>query len=180
MRDAWRWWRGVAVLVLAPAAGCLSLSTGDGGQGGTGGVGGTGGLDGVPGGAGAGGTGGDESGAVTASSSTGGASTGSGAGGYEDGHPCTGAADCLSGFCADGVCCDVACDVACVSCARPSSIGTCTLLPAQEEDPGTCTITSACDGAGVCKLKNGQPCTVNGDCLSNKCIGSGANKTCTP
>ncbi|MDI1431852.1 hypothetical protein [Polyangium sorediatum] len=180
------------MLVLAPAIGCLSLSTGDGGQGsaggaggkgGTGGSGGMGGLDGVPGGGGAGGAGGggDDSGAVTASSSSGATSSSSsgGAGGGENGQSCIEAPECLSGFCVDGVCCDTPCNGACVSCARPTRLGTCTNLPLQEEDPGSCTLTKACDGAGVCKSKNGQTCTSNGECLSDKCVG-GAPKTCQP
>ncbi|MDI3284851.1 hypothetical protein [Polyangium sp. 15x6] len=162
----------MAVLVLAQAAGCLSLSTGNGGTGGAGGQGGgTGGLDVVPGGGGAGGD--DGSGVVTASSSSGGTSS-SGLG-----QACIEASECMSGFCVDGVCCDVACDGICVSCARPSSLGTCTSLPAQEEDQGGgCAITSACDGAGVCKLKNGQPCAQNDECLSNTC--HGGMMTCVP
>ncbi|MDC0749584.1 hypothetical protein [Polyangium mundeleinium] len=187
MRDAWTWWRGVAVLVMAQAIGCLSLSTGDGGpgstgggggSGGSGGSGGLGGLDGVPGG-GAGGTGGDESGAVTASSSSGAtSSSSSGAGGGgENGQSCIEAPECLSGVCVDGVCCDSACNGTCVSCARPTSLGTCTSLPLQEEDPGSCTLTMACDGKGACKFKNGQACNNNSECLSNNC-GGGAPKIC--
>ncbi|MRG94744.1 hypothetical protein [Polyangium spumosum] len=169
MREAWSWTAGVLVGVLGMAGspGCLSLSTSEGGQGGAGGVGGGP----VP---------------VTGQAATGqGGSSSSGAGGEGGGGSnlgdmCITGADCTSGFCADGVCCDSDCGGDCQSCARPGYIGTCSNLPAGEEDQPTCTLTSACDGNGACKSKNGQPCTSNAECLSGKCEGAPGNKTCAP
>jgi hypothetical protein len=43
---------------------------------------------------------------------------------------CTSAAQCASGFCEQGVCCERACRSSCESCALPSSRGRCQPLPA--------------------------------------------------
>ena len=48
---------------------------------------------------------------------------------------CTVAAQCASGFCVDGVCCDTACDGACESCAADGQDRH--LLPGQERRPTT-------------------------------------------
>lgn len=92
---------------------------------------------------------------------------------------CMNNADCPSGFCADGYCCDTACDTACKSCNLPGSQGTCSNITSAEDPAGamTCMGTMTCDAAGACKLKNGQPCTASTDCASGNCSG-GANKTC--
>jgi len=42
---------------------------------------------------------------------------------------CTRNADCASGFCVAGVCCNTACDGACVACNQPGREGTCSPLP---------------------------------------------------
>ena len=42
------------------------------------------------------------------------------------GAVCAAARECESGFCADGVCCNVACTGACVSCQEPGKLGQCT------------------------------------------------------
>lgn len=198
MREAWSWAVVlVGVLGMAGAPGCLSLSTSEGGQGGAGGVGG--GPVGVTGQAatgaggssssgagGEGGAGGDSGTGPTSDCVDGtqdGDETGIDCGGSCkkcDGEACLAAPDCTSGFCVDGVCCEAACGGTCTSCARPGSIGTCSDLPSGEEDPGTCTLTSACDGNGVCKSKNGQPCASDADCLSANCTGAGGNKSCAP
>jgi hypothetical protein len=41
------------------------------------------------------------------------------------GQPCTTGAQCPTGFCADGVCCDTACTGICETCALPDKKGTC-------------------------------------------------------
>jgi hypothetical protein len=48
-----------------------------------------------------------------------------GDGAKRDGAICSVAADCTSGFCADGVCCNEGCGGACESCALPNSTGLC-------------------------------------------------------
>ena len=84
---------------------------------------------------------------------------------YPNGHSCDNSSDCAGGFCtAEGVCCDEACDGPCRSCKT----GKC--LPViNAEDPDTCHGNKACDANGNCKLKDGEPCTSNEDCLSGYC-----------
>ncbi len=76
------------------------------------------------------------------------------------GQPCMAAADCNSGFCQQGVCCQTACAGLCRSCALSGSAGSCTNVPAgadplvQCPDDGiaSCDRDSSCDGAGMCRL----------------------------
>lgn len=78
-----------------------------------------------------------------------------------NGSGCGRGAECGSGFCADGVCCNASCDGACKSC------GTGTCRDIQGEDPGMCSGTRTCSGG--CKLKDAQPCNADGDCASGTC-----------
>ena len=79
------------------------------------------------------------------------------------GEPCTSASDCLTGVCADKVCCDRACDGLCVACNQPGSVGSCTPIgrgkpspaghPGCTADPQTsCMHDGLCDGTGACEL----------------------------
>ncbi|MDI3290487.1 hypothetical protein QHF83_44655, partial [Polyangium sp. 15x6] len=91
--------------------------------------------------------------------------------------------ECGSGFCADGVCCDTDCTGTCKACNVMGQEGTCSNVPVNQDDTNamtTCMGNKACDGAGVCKGEVGAPCNANADCLTNKCMGAGANKTCQP
>src|SRR5262249_21872911 len=47
-----------------------------------------------------------------------------------NGVACTGANQCTSGNCVDGVCCNSACGGACDACNLAGSVGTCALSPA--------------------------------------------------
>jgi hypothetical protein len=76
-----------------------------------------------------------------------------------NGATCQEASDCASGFCVDGVCCNVACSGSCVSCNQTGSVGRCTYVAAglpdptcQASDPATCGRTGLCDGFGSCTL----------------------------
>ena len=73
---------------------------------------------------------------------------------------CTGSAECESGFCVDGVCCESACVDVCRSCKLTDSEGRCSPLPAGVPDPrggcsqeaaATCGFDGACNGAGGCR-----------------------------
>ena len=83
------------------------------------------------------------------------------------GQDCSGSSQCATGFCVDGKCCDTECTTTCRSCTS----GTCTPL-AGEDDPPGCTGANTCGGGGVCKLKNGQDCTLGGAeaCASLHCV----------
>ena len=78
-----------------------------------------------------------------------------------NGQACAAAAECLSGFCAQGVCCGTACQGACQSCALATSLGTCTNVPFGASDPqgtchdmgnATCGTDGFCNGSGACRL----------------------------
>ena len=118
-----------------------------------------------------------------------------------NGEPCDVAADCASGFCADGVCCNVACEGDCVHCDETARVGTCFPIPAGDhpktagacpvEIVETCGNDGTCDGEGACRLKPvNTPCgggTCDGDAVvgRNVCDGlghcrTGATQICVP
>jgi hypothetical protein len=93
------------------------------------------------------------------------------------GHACGSFADCASGHCADGVCCNTDCNDTCKACNLTGTSGTCTVIPTGIEDPGTCSSDANqprfCDGSGVCTngaKPNGKPCTAAGQCTSTFCV----------
>jgi hypothetical protein len=81
-----------------------------------------------------------------------------------NGQSCASAVECLSGFCAQGVCCGTACQGACTSCALPSSLGTCSNVANGAPDPqktcrdlgaASCGTDGLCNGSGACRLYAG-------------------------
>jgi hypothetical protein len=93
--------------------------------------------------------------------------------GWGNGEGCTAAtaSQCASGFCVDGVCCNVAaCTGACKSCNVAGSEGTCVLVKAGTEVAGSCDSGKACDGTGTCKTKNSTACTSGAECASGFCV----------
>lgn len=143
-----------------------SAGAGGGASPGTGGAGGTGATSGK--------------GGTMVTSSKGGSSAGGsqGAGGAEPpadaGTPppanqaCTVAAQCASGFCVYGVCCDTACDGACQSCSQTGKVGTCS--PVKNATDDTCTGGSTCDSTGACRKILGQSCSGANPCASGNCV----------
>ncbi len=90
------------------------------------------------------------------------------------GANCTADAQCLSGYCSDGVCCDTSCQGLCQSC---NNNGICQLV-GYGDDPrnvcaeGDCSL-GFCDGFGSCELESAgiscgtcQYCSVDGQCLN--------------
>ena len=104
---------------------------------------------------------------------------------------CKADSECASGHCADGVCCNVACNTACRSCAMVGHVGTCSPTPQDQphrlcgvQDPTTCGTTGLCDGFGSCsKFPANTPCGTAATCSGNTletaqtCDGQG---TCQP
>ena len=86
-----------------------------------------------------------------------------------NGQPCVGNLECKSGFCADGLCCDVACGGACQSCNQEGKKGTCSFLAAGATD-NKCSTTRQCRSNGTCGLRSSMPCTADADCASNRCV----------
>jgi len=90
-----------------------------------------------------------------------------------NGATCGSETDCLSGFCADGVCCETSCALACVACNLPGQRGACVAVAMGAHDPvsaAPCTAPRICDGAGTCATPNGYPCKGLGECLSGNCV----------
>jgi hypothetical protein len=72
---------------------------------------------------------------------------------------CLAAGNCVHGFCADGVCCNVACQGACVACNLPGRVGICWPVDSGRPDPHgvcmdqgspSCGHNGTCDGVGGC------------------------------
>jgi hypothetical protein len=94
------------------------------------------------------------------------------------GSPCDSASSCVSQQCADGVCCDEACGDTCYGCNQAGSVGTCKPIDGAED----LTATVTCSGGSICavsggaapscKLKDGQPCTSNDQCVNGSCLTS--------
>lgn len=95
---------------------------------------------------------------------------GGGCAGCGNGTACTAGNDCGSGVCSGGVCCNQACDGACQSCAMPGSVGQCTPHGKFTQVDG-CTGTQACNGGGVCKTLDGNPCSDGSECMGGFCFG---------
>jgi hypothetical protein len=81
---------------------------------------------------------------------------------------CTVAAQCASGFCVDGVCCDTACDGACQSCSLTGKVGICSLVKNATDD--ACTGGSTCDATGACRKDLAGRCSTNNECASGNCV----------
>lgn len=107
------------------------------------------------------------------------------------GTGCSVAADCDSGFCADGVCCNTACGADCSACDVAGSVGTCSPISGEPHggrdcgaylcDAGACrtSCSSAAEcvaghycGGGQCQpLKAlGASCAADNECTSAHCI----------
>src|SRR5205085_668427 len=104
----------------------------------------------------------DGAGAVDAPASFDAAAACSGAAATKDlGQACACAAECRSGVCADGFCCDRRCEAGCMTCGLRGREGTCTPVPAGEAPTAasrcaraaasTCGLDGTCDGAGSCR-----------------------------
>jgi hypothetical protein len=103
----------------------------------------------------------------------------------------TGAMECASGMCIDGVCCRTPCAGICESCNVAGSEGTCVPIPAGM-DPGsecpaeagtTCGRAGGCNGARACTLHasgvpcGGGSCTGSVETAAPRCDGKGV---CVP
>jgi len=91
--------------------------------------------------------------------------------GWTNGQPCSSNAQCTSGFCVDGVCCDTACGggvstdcQACSLMAGGTADGTCTPSSGNAcNDGNACTQTDTCQ-SGVCTGSNPVICTASDQC----------------
>ncbi len=116
-----------------------------------------------------------------------------------DGAACAVGAECFSGFCADGTCCDTACAGVCVACTAAlkasGTDGVCGPLRAGDDPEDECTqqavsscgTDGACDGAGACRrYAAGTTCGAAPRCVGNAsepgdvCDGAGTCATASP
>ena len=108
-------------------------------------------------------------------------------GGKGQGEGCADDSQCLSGFCAEGVCCDSRCDATlCESCRKArgaAADGVCTPI-VQCDGESDCSEAGTCDpNSGTCTYApkpaatlcdDGSACTLDDHCLLGKCVGSGS------
>ena len=82
---------------------------------------------------------------------------------------CSGAAQCDSGYCVDGVCCTSRCDGVCQACNLTGN-GTCMTVPNQTP----CPDSDLCNGTEICmsgQCLGGEPlnCINNNACTTDRC-----------
>jgi hypothetical protein len=82
------------------------------------------------------------------------------------GGTCGRDADCDTGHCVDGVCCETTCG-ACESCALAVR-GVCAKVRGAS-DPDSCTGAMTCDRAGACLGAQGTACSASNECASGFC-----------
>ncbi len=109
-----------------------------------------------------------------------------------DGTTCSLGADCESGACVDGVCCNTPCTGSCAACDVPGAIGTCTAVVGTPHGTRSCGLFATCTSSGcattcassadcvasaycagtVCAAKktNGAGCSASGECASAHCV----------
>ena len=88
------------------------------------------------------------------------------------GETCIGAGQCESGFCADGVCCDVACDGQCEACAEPGREGGCTLIAGTPRGERAACAGGGTACGGVCGGVAADACAYAGvetECSEARC-----------
>jgi hypothetical protein len=93
------------------------------------------------------------------------------AGKCTQGALCMQNADCGSGFCVDGVCCNSACGGLCQACSAAKTggaDGTCGNVTANIDPDNECT--TECNGAGACEATNGAACVQASQCQSGFCV----------
>lgn len=113
---------------------------------------------------------------------------GSGSCRRQRGEACELGAQCRSGFCADGVCCESACDGLCESCTAALSGGLdgfCGATFAHRETADECVGPTACNGVRGCYTAQlGAECEqasecVSGFCADGRCCASACDGTCS-
>ncbi|HRI70492.1 MAG TPA: hypothetical protein PK156_39945, partial [Polyangium sp.] len=90
-----------------------------------------------------------------------------------NGMTCTLNAQCVSGNCVDGICCNTACTGVCVACSATKkgqgTDGVCGSIK-YDFDPDDECYGGACNGQNSCAYYNGVPCAGTTQCLSNYCV----------
>jgi MYXO-CTERM domain-containing protein len=79
-------------------------------------------------------------------------------GGHTNGDACGANADCLSGFCVDGVCCNVACTGQCQACDLKGLAGTCSPVTGAPVAPRPACTNAGTTCGGTCNGTNTATC----------------------
>ncbi len=92
-----------------------------------------------------------------------------------NGETCGATADCMSGLCEGGVCCDQGfCNGPCRACDMKSRLGICTSLPDGSPGGPACGQFLLCTGLGFCgvsfSLPIGALCNNNNQCDTGLCV----------
>lgn len=88
-------------------------------------------------------------------------------------HACSTKNECVTGYCADGVCCNAACSSTCESCINADTggiDGICGYIQTNTDPYNECGGTDVCNGSGSCVKILGEPCATGSDCLSGNCV----------
>jgi hypothetical protein len=91
---------------------------------------------------------------------------------HTHGGACTSVAQCDTGFCTDGVCCEQAsCTGMCSACNVQGVAGVCATV--SNGTTASCNGTNYCNATGTCVVRsgNGGPCANGAQCTSNFCVG---------
>jgi hypothetical protein len=85
---------------------------------------------------------------------------------------CASGAECASGFCADGVCCNAACTASCVACDVGGSVGTCVNVASGPPHAArSCAPYASCAaGACVASCAKDADCTASAWCSASACV----------
>jgi hypothetical protein len=82
------------------------------------------------------------------------------------GASCSAADQCGSGFCTDGVCCNVACDGQCEACAQAGSVGTCAPVTGAPKGHRVACSSDGTACGGACDGTHAAACTYAGASVS--------------
>lgn len=86
-----------------------------------------------------------------------------------NGETCAMGTQCVSGNCADGVCCNTACGGDCQACNIAGTLGTCSNVMQGTIEPLCSAPANVCNNMGQCKLGAGEPCAMGTQCASGTC-----------
>jgi hypothetical protein len=92
-----------------------------------------------------------------------------------DGVTCQAGGECASGFCADGVCCNMACDGTCERCNIAGRLGKCDPIPQNADYDNECNAEPAvtCGNTGNCNGNRGcEKWPVTTQCSAAQCSGN--------
>jgi len=92
------------------------------------------------------------------------------------GATCGSATSCASGHCVGGRCCAMSCGP-CQTCDEAQGFQGCAFLPAFAPHPA-CADNEVCNGAGACRLVEGEACFYDQQCASNNCAQTASVPRC--